>query len=674
MGPHLEPHRDRRVAILTGAFLLWALILAGRLVYLQIWRHHELAATAREQHNGTETIPAPRGKILDRTGEILALSVPVESAFVDPRNVDDIDRAADLLGSVLELDAQRLQERLAWGVENNKAFVWVKRKLTEEEASRLKALGQDWIRFRRESRRVYPKGPTAAHVVGTVDFEENGNGGLELSLDEELRGKPGLVTFLRDSRKRGVEFHVLVEPRPGADIRLSIDERIQYVANRELEQAARAFNCPTGSLVVVNPHNGEILAMSSYPPFDPNEPVRRPEDLASRTNQAISVPFEPGSVFKVVTLASALETTDLKPDSPIDCGPGVLVLHGRPIRDIHAYGVLPMQKVLAKSSNIGTIRAALRVGEPQLYEYIRRFGFGERTGIPLPGESPGVVHPLKRWHRTSIGSIAMGHELSATTLQLALAVSAIANGGVLPKPRLILGRQAPDGAYREEPVAAGRRILKPETAVLMRRMMESVVLEGTGRQARLAGFTSGGKTGSAQIPDPVTRRYTHRYHASFVGFAPVQNPVIVVAVTLNWAPRYGGVVAAPVFQRVAREALRILGAVPDIPLEEIEPDAPPTRQEELADVPDAGEQAVSPQHELARVAEPVLAEAPDGPDYFVGPRVPDFRGKPLRAVLAESARSGIPVQLEGSGLARRQDPEPGAVLAAGQRVRIVFAP
>jgi len=674
VGPFLEPHRDRRVVILSRAFLLWALILAGKLVYLQLWRHQELAAAARQQHNGTETIPAPRGKILDRTGQTLALSVPAESAFVDPRNVDDIDHAAELLGSLLGLDAGRLHARLAWGVENNKSFVWLKRKLSDEEAARLKALGKEWIQFRRESKRYYPKGSIAAHVVGTVDFEETGNSGLELSLEEELRGKPGVVTFLRDSRKRGVEFHVLVEPRAGADVRLSIDERIQYMANRELERAAQQYNCPTGSLVVVNPHNGEILAMSSYPPFDPNEPVRRREDLAGRINQAISVPFEPGSVFKVITLASALETTDLTPDSPIDCGAGVLVLHGRPIRDIHAYGTLPLEKVLAKSSNIGTIRAALRVGERPLYEYVRRFGFGERTGILLPAESPGVVHPLERWHATSIGSVAMGHEVSATALQLALAVSVIANGGVLPKPRLIIGRQAPDGPYREEPQALGRRVLKPETAVLMRRMMESVVLEGTGRQARLAGFTAGGKTGSAQIPDPVTRRYTHRYNASFVGFAPVQNPVIVVAVTLNGAPRYGGVVAAPVFQRVAREALRILGAVPDIPLGELATWNPTREQEEeLADVADAGPEPAA-QLEFQPAGGPPPEKAPGGPDYLVGPRVPDFRGKPLRAVLAESTRSGIPVEFEGNGLARTQQPAPGAVLATGEKVRIVFAP
>lgn len=674
MGPLLEPHRDRRVILLARAFLLWALIIAGKLVYLHVWRHKELAAVAREQHNGTDTIPAPRGKILDRTGQTLALSVPIESAFADPRDIDDIDLAAEQLGSLLGVDGGRLHERLAWGVENRKAFVWIKRKLSDEETARLKSLGEDWIRFRRESKRIYPRGSIAAHVVGTVDSDETGNSGLELSLERELRGQPGVVTFLRDSRKRGVEFHVLAEPRAGVDIRLSIDERIQYVANRELERAAREYNCPTGSLVVINPHNGEILAMSSFPPFDPNEPVRQRDDLARRTNQAVSVPFEPGSVFKVVTLAAALETTGLAPESPIDCGPGYLVLHGRTIRDIHAYGTLPLQKVLAKSSNIGTIRAALRVGEGRLYEYVRRFGFGERTGIPLPAESPGVVHPLGRWHATSIGSVAMGHELSATTLQLALAVSVIANGGVLMRPRLVLGRQAPGEPYREEPAAEGRRVLKPETAVVMRRMMESVVLEGTGRQARLAGFTAGGKTGSAQIADPATRRYTHRYNASFVGFAPVQNPVIVVAVTLNGAPRYGGVVAAPVFQRVAHEALRILGAVPDIPLEEIAPRRPaPEQEEDLADVADAGTEPAGA--EEAAAAEGVSGgEAPGEPDFLVGPRVPDFRGKPLRAVLAESTRSGIPVELEGSGVARRQDPAPGAVLAAGKKVRIVLAP
>jgi cell division protein FtsI (penicillin-binding protein 3) len=674
VGLFLEPHRDRRVVLLTRAFLLWALILAGKLVHLHVWRHAELAAAARQQHNGTETIPAPRGKILDRTGQTLALSVPVESAFADPRDIDDIDSAAEQLGLLLGIDAGRLHERLAWGVENRKAFVWIKRKLTDEETARLKALGKDWIRFQRETKRIYPKGSIAAHVVGTVDFDETGNSGLELSLERELRGKPGVVTFLRDSRKRGVEFHVLVEPQAGTDVRLSIDERIQYVANRELERAAREYDCPTGSLVVVNPHNGEILAMSSYPPFDPNEPVRESGDLAARTNQAISVPFEPGSVFKVVTLATALETTELTPESPIDCGPGYLVLHGRTIRDIHAYGTLPLQKVLAKSSNIGTIRAALRVGERQLYESIRRFGFGERTGVPLPAESPGVVHPLGRWHATSIGSVAMGHEVSATALQLALAVSAIANGGVLMKPRLILGRQTADGVWREEPPVEVRRVLKPETAVLMRRMMESVVLEGTGRQARLAGFTAGGKTGSAQIADPVTRRYTHRYNASFVGFAPVQNPVIVVAVTLNGAPRYGGVVAAPVFQRVAHEALRILGAVPDIPLEEIAPWASTREEEEeLADVADAGTEAAGTE-EVAGGGGAAAEEAPGGPDYLIGPRVPDFRGKPLRAVLAESTRSGIPVELEGNGIARRQEPPPGTVLAAGKKVRIVLAP
>lgn len=673
MDPFLEPHRNRRVSFLVGLALAWALVIAARLVYLQVLRHAELAQTARSQHSGTEILQPPRGRILDRTGQTLALSVPVDSVFIDPRNTDDIDRAAAVLAPLLDLDETRLQERLAWGVENNKAFVWVKRKISAEESARLRQLGESWIQFRKESKRFYPKGAIGAHVTGSVDFDESGNAGLEQSLDEVLRGKPGLVTFLRDARQRGIDFRVLVEPRPGSDVWLSIDERIQYVADRELARAAQEHNCPTGSIVVVNPHNGEILAMASYPPFDSNQPVRRSEELAARTNQAISVPFEPGSVFKVVTLAAALETTDLTPESPIDCGPGVFTLFRRRIRDIHAYGVMPVRQVLAKSSNIGAIQIALRAGESRLYEYIRKFGFGEKTGIPLPGESPGVVHELSRWRPTSIGSVAMGHELSATSLQLALAVSAIASGGVLPKPRLILGRRAPGGPFESEPLQAGRRILRPETAILMRRMMEGVVLEGTGKQARLAGFTAGGKTGSAQIPDPVTKRYTHRYNASFVGFAPVQNPVIVVAVTLNGASRYGGVVAAPVFQRVAHEALRILGAVPDVPVEELVP-RPAPREEDLAESSGGGEESDEEAPEVAAGGEGAgTAVALEQIEVASGPRVPDFRGKPLRAVLAECARIGIRAEYEGSGVARAQEPPPGAILQAGQRVRIVFA-
>lgn len=605
MDPFLEPHRNRRVELLVAVALVWALGIAARLVYLQVFRHAELAAVARSQHSGTEVLQPPRGRILDRTGQTLALSVPVDSVFVDPRSADDIDRAAAVLAPLLELDEARLQERLAWGVENDKAFVWVKRKINAEESARLRKLNESWIQFRKESKRFYPKGSIGAHVTGSVDFDESGNAGLEQSLDAELRGRPGVVTFLRDARQRGVDFRVIVEPRPGSDVWLSIDERIQYVADRELARAAVENGCPTGSLVVLNPHTGEILAMASYPPFDPNQPVKRSQDLAARTNQAISVPFEPGSVFKVVTLAAALETTDLTPESLIDCGPGVFTLYRRRIRDIHAYGVMPVAKVLAKSSNIGAIQIALRAGQDRLYEYIRRFGFGEKTGIPLPGESAGVVHELSRWRPTSIGSVAMGHELSATSLQLALAVAAIANGGVLPKPRLILGRQAPGGVFQKEPPAAGRRILRPETAILMRRMMEGVVLEGTGKAARLAGFTSGGKTGSAQIPDPVTKRYTHRYNASFVGFAPVQNPVLVVAVTLNGATRYGGAVAAPVFQRVAHEALRILGAVPDLPVEELVP-RPAPREGDLAESSDGGDES-------------------DGEEAPAGPAVPASR-------------------------------------------------
>ena len=319
------------------------------------------------------------------------------------------------------------------------------------------------------------------------------------------------------------------------DVGVSIDERIQYVADQALARAAGEWHCETGSLVALDPATGEILAMSSYPAFDPAAPVKNTSDMKARLNQAVSVPFEPGSVFKVITISAALETTSLLPSTMIDCGPGVFRLYGRRISDIKAYGTMPLEKVLWKSSNIGAIQAALRVGDKNLLEYVHRFGFGRKSGIDLPAESSGMVRELNRWQRTSIGSVAMGHEISATTLQLALATAVVANGGMLPKPRLVLWRQARDGHRIDTPTEPAKRVLRPETAITMRRMMEGVVLEGTGRNARLAGFTSGGKTGSAQIFDFETRRYSHNYNSSFVGFAPVTRPEIVIAVTLNGA-------------------------------------------------------------------------------------------------------------------------------------------
>jgi cell division protein FtsI/penicillin-binding protein 2 len=418
---------------------------------------------------------------------------------------------------------------------------------------------------------------------------------------------------------------------------------------------------------VIEPYSGEILAMSNYPAFDPNARRVTASDVAARTNNAISAPFEPGSVFKTVTLAAALENSSLGPESLIDCGPGVMRLFGRRIHDLHAYGTIPVKTVLAKSSNIGVIQIGLEAGEAKLHEYIRRFGFGRRTGIPLPGESSGLVWDLEKWSRTSIGSVAMGHEMLATSLQLALATSVIANGGTLPQPRLILWREKPGEGRAPEPMATPRRVIEPRTAITLRRMMEGVVLEGTGQRARFAGYSSGGKTGSAQIYDPVEQRYLHEYNSSFVGFAPVQDPKIVVAVTLHHATKYGGVVAAPVFREVASEALRILGVIPDVPSRPLGPEPDVEDLKDLA-IADLGGGAT---RELEAV-EPAARPEPQVTAYVRGPEVPDLYGLTLRDVLTECARLGLEIEYQGSGLARSQDPAPGTVLPVGRRVRVMF--
>ncbi|MGH9664345.1 MAG: peptidoglycan D,D-transpeptidase FtsI family protein, partial [Bryobacteraceae bacterium] len=396
------------------------------------------------------------------------------SVCVNPLRVPDLAVAAAILSRELNLNESELLGRMKWSEDSHRGFMWVKRKISPEESARLRSLKLDWIEFRTETRRFYPNGFLAAHVLGSVDHAENGNGGIELALNEELAGHPGYMRVTTDVKQNPFDAQIAVEPKPGRNITLTIDSRIQYVMEQELKQAVETTHAKTGSAVAMDPRNGEILALASYPTYDPNESVKPGESLADRTDLAVSTPFEPGSVFKVITLASALETTHLTPESIIPCGNGVINLFGRVIHDHKSYSALSMADVLAHSSNIGAIQVGLRVGAPMLYEYIRRFGFGEDTGISLPGESSGLLRKLAHWTKSSIGSVAMGQEVSTTTLQLARACAVVADGGLLLKPRLILkaGTGKAYGGPEDRPV----RVLRPETAITMRRMMEGVVL------------------------------------------------------------------------------------------------------------------------------------------------------------------------------------------------------
>jgi cell division protein FtsI (penicillin-binding protein 3) len=605
-----------------------------------------------------------------------------------------------MLGNILHLDQNVLRSRLEAARENHKGFMWVKRRLDPFETARLKAVHLDYVTFTTESERHYPDGQTASHVLGGVNRDELGAAGIERALDKALTGHDGEERLVVDVKRRGIESHMDSAPRAGTGLTLTIDERMQYVAERELKAGVEAKHARSGTAIVMNPYNGEILALANYPTYDPNKPPVAADDPMSRLNLGVSVPFEPGSIFKVVTLSAALETTNLRPDSMIPTGGGTLVLPGRVIHESHhGFGTITMQQVLELSSNIGAILIGQRVGRENMYEYARRLGFGQKSGIEFPAESKGMLRPLTRWGTTSLASISMGQEVSTTSVQLARLCSVMANGGMLVKPKIILKR-----GDKPEPTEAPVRVLKPETVMTMRMMMEGVVLRGTARlTARLDGYTSAGKTGTAQIFDTQTHHYTHFYNASFMGFTPVTNPQLVIVVTINRTAGdngMGAAAAAPVFKAIATEALRMMDVPKDIPEDIADARKPEKNLKPIPDdvsIADLGEPSIMEEDDSVKAllaeqmkpptpgadadaipaAPPValaaaIVPAPE-PPRPTGPTVPDFRGKSMRAVVEKASADGINVTIEGSGVARAQLPLPGAPLRPGEKIRVVFA-
>ncbi len=690
-----EHHTNRRLYWLLCALLGWVGAILIRLVWLQIVHHDDLLKLARQQQRKVVEIQAARGTILDRTGQPLAKSLPAESICVNPLKIPNAGTAADLLSRVLETDRATLYNKIHTAILRGNGFLWVKRKVTAQEAARVRSLKLDWVEFRPEMRRFYPHGHLAAHVIGSTgmvnrdDTEEHGNAGIEANFDDDLAGQPGLARVFTDVKQNPYDSLVERKPEPGANLTLTLDPNLQYQSEKALERAVHSSGAKTGSLVALNPYTGDVLAMANYPTFDPNTPPLPNEPPEARSNLAISTPFEPGSVFKVITLASALETTRLKPDTMINCGNGSINLFGRVIHDHARYSALTMADVLAKSSNIGAIQIGLKVGERNLHRYVRRFGFGQKTGIELPGESTGMLRRVEDWTPSSIGSIAMGHEVSTTALQLALAGAVVANGGMWVKPRLVESRQKPGGPVERFAPEKPERVVAPETAIQMRQMMEGVVLHGTGRQAILKGYTSGGKTGSAQIYDLKAHVYTHSYNASFLGFAPVANPQIVIAVTLNGTTGgnagFGGPVAAPVFREVATAALRMLDVPKDLPEGLLRASRDPVDENDLAiaglgqvpaELSERSVSSVTPPPVRADSPAPAGESVPDRRPFLnsvlTGTKVPDLRGLTLGAVLGESTATGLPIEVVGTGLARDQEPPPGTILPPGGRVRVQF--
>jgi len=556
--------KNSRLYLLGGMLLLWCLAICGRLVYLQIFRYGSFVKQAEHQQQREIPLSAKRGVIYDRAGHELAMSVLVDSAFAVPSEVKDLPTAVSLITRITGED----HNVVLADCRNHKTFCWVARKADDETIERIKSLNLQGIHFQKEPKRFYPARDLAAQVVGTVGMEDAGQSGIEHEFDDQLRGRAGKMFISVDARRQWFS-DVEKQPEAGENLALSIDKNIQYIAEKELDQAIHDTQAIAGTVIVENPHTGEILALANRPTFNPN--LRKQITPAALTNRAVSYVYEPGSTFKLVTISAALEEKLTNPDEVFDCQMGSIVYNGMRIRDSKPHGLLPVWGVLAESSDVGAIKIALRLGEDRFYKYIRAYGFGQQTGIELPGETRGLTKPVSRWSKVSIAAISMGQEIGISPLQLTGLVSTFANDGVWVAPRIVTGKVEPQGTPQTVAFhpGASRRVISSYTAAEMRSMMQKVVLEGTGRKAILEGYTSAGKTGTAQKVDPATGAYSKtKYVGSFAGFAPVNNPQIVVAVILDSAVglHQGGQISAPVFRRVAQQVLEYLHTPHDLPL------------------------------------------------------------------------------------------------------------
>jgi cell division protein FtsI (penicillin-binding protein 3) len=674
-----------RMLIIAGVAFLWMGAVFGRLSYLQLYRHSEYLSRALRQQQRTFEITPERGAIYDRNGKPLAMSIQVDSAFAVPSEIADENLAARLLSGVVNKPQEEIEARF----ESSRSFAWIARKLPPEKADAISKLNLKGIYLQKENQRFYPKRDLAAHVLGFVDVDEKGLAGIERELDSQIRGRSERIVVMADAKQRWFDGGEAQSER-GASVVLTLDEKIQYIVERELGAAMAKTHAAAGTAIVMNPNTGEILAMANWPKFNPNKAGDAPSE--NWMNRAVSAIYEPGSTFKLITLAAAFDQGITRPDEVFDCENGAVYISGHRIRDHKPFGLLSVADILAKSSDVGAIKIALRLGAPRFYDYIRAFGFGAITGVELPYESRGRVARLEDWKPISVGSISMGQEVGVTPLQLITAVSAIANGGLLYRSHVVSQLRRGDKVLPEEgplTTAEPKRVVRPETAATLRQLMEGVVLHGTGTPAHLDGWTSAGKTGSAQKIDPTTGRYSPtQYIASFTGFTPINNPAVTILVSLD-SPvglHEGGEVAAPVFKRIAEQVLAYLDVPRDVPLNpKLIETAYMKRSNENGNAledssavdfsgqpdppPAASQMANVVGREKPASTKPVLTVAVDqGGDI----EVPDFSGKTMRDVADIVLRLGLEPVLVGSNLATEQSPAAGAKVRHGAKITVQF--
>jgi cell division protein FtsI (penicillin-binding protein 3) len=693
----------RRVGMLALLLLAGAGAVVHRAWQLTVREGPGLRAMAEDQQLREIRLAPKRGTIYDRHGAELAVSVDVESVYANPRQMRsegvDAAQAAAQLSAVLGVDRARIEARLS----SDRYFAWIERQVTPAEADAVRALRIPGVQLTEEARRYYPNRELASHILGFANVDGVGIEGLELSMEERLRGATEPVQAIRDRRGRVVFSDQLLDERAaqGDDVYLTIDKTIQHVAERELALAVRTSEAQSGTVVAMDPQTGEILAMASYPTYNPNEPSRAP--TASRRNRAITDRFEPGSTIKPFTIGAALAANAIHPEEQIDCGNGRMEIGDDIITDTHRFDVLTPAEVLAHSSNIGSANIGIRLGRRGLYRGLRRFGFGEPTGLPLPGETGGILRHYTRWYDLDLASVSFGQGMSVTTVQLAVAMSSIANGGRLMQPRLV--RRVVDGrgeTAEENLPRVQRQVLPLRTAQLVSDMLTAVTGDGgTGTEAAIDGYLVAGKTGTAQKADYERGGYAEgKYIASFVGFVPANSPRLVIAVVIDEpvVDYYGGTVAGPVFRRIGEAALRHLGVPAEtggealLELERRErerrrlarelartgarvdglPRGEGAATSGLGDGPGSaaaasGGPASAAPASAAPASGAPASGAPASGDEVV---VPDVEGRGLRAALLALRGAGLGFAVEGTGLVVSQSPAAGAVVPRGSAVRV----
>ncbi len=643
-----------RIRLIGGIFVFFFAITSARAFYLQIVKKEQLVKLAEKQHQKIVPLTPVRGTIFDRNNAPLAVSIEMDSCFAEPRSIDNIADTAARLAPLLRIPRPVLVSKL----NGSKNFAWLERRMPPDLVQKIKGLDLDGIGFVKETKRFYPNGEVAGHVVGFTGLDPDGLEGIELKYNSTILGSTGYLVTERDALGRDVDQKgtVVTKAAKGENVTLTLDKNIQYITEKELAKAVTASGAKGGMAIVMEPQTGRVLAMANYPGFNPNSYYRySPQFLRNKT---IVDSFEPGSTFKVFLISAALEEKVVSPNDAFNCENGSYSIGGRVIHDTHKYSRLSVADILKYSSNIGAAKIGARLGQERLYSHLKDFGFGSRSGIDLPGEAYGYLRDGGQWMGVELATISFGQGVSATALQLTAAISAVANGGLLMKPYLVERISDENGNELEQVVPqVKRRVISPETAATMARLMEGVTSEGgTGMNAAVEGYLVAGKTGTAQKVDPVTKGYSAtKRTASFVGFVPADNPRITILVVVD-EPKtspYGGVVAAPAFSAIAQQTLCYLKV-------------PPNRE-------------VKNRHQPVQAQTPVAADetgaAAEGmiDDAGQGTVMPNFHGMSMREVLQAMEKRGLNVKLLGSGRAVEQNPLPGHRIGPADPVWVKFA-